>query len=171
MDKLIDFFGRFVADYMINNHNRFTPQLRQVSLVISSARILEETNAVPLTSSNTGRLESELTPYYLLIPLGKVSSSEVEKEKVSFLSSRHKIRELTSLRYQGDDAMIKRTSTNMPNTPTVASVRYQLATLIDPSNFRARLNSAAARLAVADHQREYFQSVLASRRVLHSEVR
>ena len=96
----------------------------------------------------------ESTPWSIAPPLGILRrASSPNFECVLPLSSATAILTADARPTKGD---VQATSQKLSET-TAALDSYRLATLIDPTNFEARLNSAAVRLQLADHDLQSMQ--------------
>ena len=148
-------------DYFINNHAMAAPFFSRLVTVISSAQLLEE-----IGSFSTESLKGPTPEFATFAGLpginalvnssaaGYTTSSIIAKLRVrSPFSSATAIFRADAHPMQGD---VQATSQKLSEW-TAALESYRLATLIDPTNFEARLNSAAVRLQLADHDLQSMQ--------------
>lgn len=150
---------RKVSDY----HDILTPAITRLADNISAARIIEEVGSFPLdwTAHHNLPFPSDALDAFA----AWVWSSESARQSVRPVF-RCEISKLTTFTQGNEYTQASSQATSLHQITAIsrkAVDMYELATLIDPSNFEARLSSAAKQLQLANHGSEYFQSVLARR--------
>ena len=157
LGKLIEFVDGEIAEFVITQHHHFYPNgYCQFSTIISSAQIMEELSAFSfLPSEKRYASASELGSLFVVTTSRLAVSSESAKELVRLFFPLLSSRADYSAR-QGDN--ISGLSRRLEKNAWIDSVdTYRLASMIDPSNFGARLNCAAMRLRIANDGSQSFQ--------------
>ena len=163
LDELIDFVEEAVADFIVNDHRHFYPEgYTRFSTVISSAQIMEELSGFVFDPSEERyMIFEEIGTLPAIVDPRAAHSTESIKLLVrllfGFLSSR-----AYCLAMQGDKVshqhhLISRKDASQEDVWTNAVDVYRTASMLDPSNFGARLNSASVRLRLADNRSNAFQ--------------
>ena len=158
LGRLIKFVDGAIADFIITQHHHFySDGLCRLSTLISSAQIMEELRVFSFDSSQKRYVNpTPLEGLFAVAHPGIVLSSESAKGIVRLffppLSSRADRSARQGDRLSGSSRWLEKDTGNSIDS-------YRLASMIDPSNFGARLNSAAVRLRLADDDSQAFQSV------------
>lgn len=166
VDKLSCLINAPVYKFILRCHDIFTPSIGHLAHAISPVQVLEEVGSLPLKWSALDVSNPPPARFRFLVEC--LSSRHLES------SDEAKLRERSfrfffvpftdTLDQQGD---IESKIFSAIRSPAIDS--YQLATMIDPANFQARLNSAAVRLrGVFDAEEQASRSVLLPS---HSHVR
>ena len=153
-----------VAEFIVNDHRHFYPEgFTRFLTVISSAQIIEELSGFvfdPSEDRYTMLKRQEIGTLFMIIHPGTDRSSESTKLLVrslfGSLSSRAYCLAIQGDKFSQGDKLLHLLIPKK-DAWTSAVDTYRTASMIDPSNFGARLNSASVRLRLADDRSNAFQ--------------
>lgn len=178
-ERELDIFIRTVSELIcrraVRRHAFYTPLNDRLPHILSAARIIEEVGSVPVGWS-TGVLDPDrphrpisFAPMADLDCAASHASSSQAKLQVSSFStfSISRTNRLLIVASQGDSQVSSIRSDQATTNWAPALNSYYHATTIDPSNFEARLNLAAVRLRMGQHDAQGPQSVCQSASSLH----